>query len=144
MYKLTQNRRRRPRGGVEVQIYNVGGGWGGLTPRPGCFGPRKETRFPLNRRLGGPQCWSGRVRKISHPGPGIGILSPDRLARRESLYPLLCRSHNLAANFVVDSNVHGDKWQSPLWREKIAQTCAKLQRFIYVRCLHGFCRCRRV
>jgi hypothetical protein len=36
-------------------------------PRPGRFTPGKETRYPLYRRLGGPQDHSGRVRKISPP-----------------------------------------------------------------------------
>ena len=40
-----------------------GGGW--LTPRPGRFNPGKEIRYPLFRRLGGPQGRSGRVREIS-------------------------------------------------------------------------------
>ena len=39
-----------------------GDGWS--TPRPGRFPPRK-TRYPLYRRPGGPQGWSGCVRKIS-------------------------------------------------------------------------------
>ena len=38
--------------------------------RPGHFSPGKETRYPLHRRLGGPQDRSGRVRKISPP-PGF-------------------------------------------------------------------------
>ena len=42
-----------------------GGGWS--TPRPGRFTPEKETRYPLYRRLGGPQGRFGRVRKISPP-----------------------------------------------------------------------------
>jgi len=46
----------------------------------GCSTPR-----PLYRRLGGPQDWSGRVRKISPP---TGIRFPDRPARSESLYRL--------------------------------------------------------
>ena len=41
------------------------GGWS--KPRPGLFTPRKEIRYPLYRRLGGPQGRSGRVRKISPP-----------------------------------------------------------------------------
>ena len=46
-------------------------GWSGwLTPRPGRFTPGKQSRYPLYRRLGGPQDRSGRVRKISTP-PGI-------------------------------------------------------------------------
>jgi hypothetical protein len=41
-----------------------------VTPRPDRFTPGKETRYPLYRRLGGPQGRSGRVRKISPP-PGF-------------------------------------------------------------------------
>jgi hypothetical protein len=44
------------------------GEWSNL--RSGRFSPGKETRYPLHRRLGGPQGWSGRVRKISPP-PGF-------------------------------------------------------------------------
>jgi hypothetical protein len=41
-------------------------GWGvSVTPRS-LFTPGK-TRYPLHRWLGGPQSWSGRVRKISPP-----------------------------------------------------------------------------
>jgi len=59
------------------------GGWS--TPRPGHFTPWKKTRYPLSRRLGGPQDRAGRVWKSS---PLAGIRSPDRLARSESLYRL--------------------------------------------------------
>jgi hypothetical protein len=44
------------------------GGW--PTPRPGHFTPRKETRYPLYRRLCGPQDPFRLVRKIS-PLPGF-------------------------------------------------------------------------
>ena len=47
--------------------------------------PPGKTRYPLYRRLGGPQGRSGQVRKISPP---TGILSLDRPARSESLYRL--------------------------------------------------------
>ena len=40
-----------------------GGGW--LTPQPGRFTPRKETRFPFYRRLGEPQCQAVQVQKTS-------------------------------------------------------------------------------
>jgi hypothetical protein len=82
------NRPRRPRGGVEAQLYSFfnlgarGGGW--LTPHRGRFTPGK-TRYPLCRRLGGPQSRSGQVRKIS---PRTGIRSLDRPAGSESLYRL--------------------------------------------------------
>jgi hypothetical protein len=54
-------------------------------PRPGCFTPRKETQYPLYRRLGGPLGRSRRVLKISPP---TGIQSPDCPARGKSLYQL--------------------------------------------------------
>ena len=38
-------------------------GWS--TPRPGRFTPQGKTRYPLYRRLGGPQGRSGRVRRIT-------------------------------------------------------------------------------
>jgi hypothetical protein len=44
------------------------GGWS--TSRPGRFTPGKETRYPLYRRLGGPQGRSGRIQKIPSP-PGF-------------------------------------------------------------------------
>jgi nitrate reductase NapE component len=72
---LNQLRHRVPPGVVLQQYYlsNHGvrcGGW--LTPRPGRFTPGKETRYPLYRRLGGPQGRSGRIRTIS---PQLDIFS---------------------------------------------------------------------
>jgi len=52
-------------------------------PRP--LYPGKQTRYPLYRRLGGPQDRSGWMRKILPP---TGIRSPDRPARSESSYRL--------------------------------------------------------
>ena len=46
------------------------GGWS--TPRLGRFTPGKETRYPLYRRLVGPQGRSVRVLKISPP-PGFDL-----------------------------------------------------------------------
>jgi hypothetical protein len=40
------------------------------TPRPGRFTPEEEARYPLYRRLGGPQGRFGRLRKIT-PLPGF-------------------------------------------------------------------------
>ena len=59
-------------------------GVGGQSHAPAAVPPRK-TRYPLYRRLGGPQSRSRRARKISPP---TGIRSPDRPARSESLYRL--------------------------------------------------------
>ena len=59
------------------------------TLHPGRFTPGKETRYPLHRKLDGPQGRSGRVRKISPP---TGIRSSDRPARSQSLYRLSYRA----------------------------------------------------
>jgi hypothetical protein len=55
------------------------------SPSPGRFTPVNETRYPLYRRLGGPQGQLGQVQKISPPS---GIWSPDRPTRREYWYSL--------------------------------------------------------
>ena len=57
---------------------------GGQRHAPPALPPGK-TRYPLYRRLGGPQGRYGRVRKIS---PTTGIGSPNRPARSKSLYRL--------------------------------------------------------
>ena len=59
-------------------------GWGvSATPRP-LFTPGK-TRYPLYRRLGGPQGWSGQVRKISPP-PGFDPRTVQPVASRYTDY----------------------------------------------------------
>ena len=57
-------------------------GVGGQRHAPTTF-PLGKTRYPLHRRLGGPQVWSGWVRKISPP---TGIRSLDRPASSKLLY----------------------------------------------------------
>jgi hypothetical protein len=59
------------------------GGWS--TPRPGRFTPGKETRFPLYRRLGGPQGRSRRLGKISPP-PGCFFVLFKSFSSFMSLY----------------------------------------------------------
>ena len=64
--------------------------------------PPGKTRYPLFRRLGGPQGRSGRVQPISPP---TGFRSPDRPARSESLYRLsyrgpLCICTSYSEDFV--------------------------------------------
>jgi hypothetical protein len=49
------------------------------TPRP--IYPRKDTWYPLYRRLGGPQGRSGQVQKISPP-PGLDPLTVQPVASR--------------------------------------------------------------
>jgi len=46
------------------------GGCGWSAPRPGRFIRRKEPQYLLCLRLGGPQGWYGRVRKLL-PTPGL-------------------------------------------------------------------------
>jgi len=62
-----------------------GGGWS--MPCPSQFTPGM-TRYPLYRRLGGPQERSGRVRKISSPPPGFDPRTVQSAASRYRLsYP---------------------------------------------------------
>ena len=64
----------------------------GSASRPGRSLPPGKTRYPLYRRLGGPQGRSEQVRKISPP---TGIRSPDRPARSQSLYRLSYPAHKV-------------------------------------------------
>ena len=64
-------------------------GVGGQRHAPAAL-PSGKTRYPLYRRLGGPQGRSGRVRKI---WPPTRIRSLDRPARIESLYRLSSPAH---------------------------------------------------
>jgi hypothetical protein len=67
-----------------LSLTSVLDGVGGQRQAPHAL-PSGKTRYPSYRRLGGLQGRSERVRKISPPA---GIRSPDRPARRESLYRL--------------------------------------------------------
>ena len=53
----------------------------GSASRPGRSLPPGKTRYPLHRRLGGPQGWSGQVRKISQP-PGFDPWTIQPIANR--------------------------------------------------------------
>ena len=74
---------------------------GGQHHAPAALPPGK-TRYPLYRRLGGPQGRSGRVRKNSPP---TAIRSPDRPARSESLYRLSYpgRLHSVIPILILSS-----------------------------------------
>jgi len=51
-----------------------GGEWSAA--RPGCTLPPGKTRYPLYRRLGGPQGWSGQAENLVPPGFDPGLSSP--------------------------------------------------------------------
>ena len=76
-------------------------GWS--TPRPGLFTPG-ITRYPLYRRLGGPQGLSGRVRKIS-PTPGLDPRTVQLVANRYIDYAI--PDHNL----LMKINANRDYWR---------------------------------
>jgi len=79
----------RPKGGsrgIAVLFLDRGTRRGeGSASRPGRSLLQGKIRYPLYRRLGGPQARSGQVRKI---WPPTGIRSPDRSSRSQSLYRL--------------------------------------------------------
>ena len=81
----------------------------GSASRPGRSLPPGKTRYPLYRRLGGPQGRSGQVRRISPP---TGIRSPDRPVRSQSLkwlrYPAKwsCRRLDIFIPRILNSDLH--------------------------------------
>jgi hypothetical protein len=60
-------------------------GGDGSASRPGRSLHPGNTRYPLYRRLGGPQGWSGKVRKISPP-PGFDARTVHPVASRHTDY----------------------------------------------------------
>ena len=62
--------------------------------KPWPLYPGKETRYPLYRRLGGPQGWSGLVQKISPP-PGFDPWTIQPVASRFRKYPVCNLGHTL-------------------------------------------------
>ena len=85
----------------------------GSASRPGRSLPLGKTRYPLYRRLGGPQGRYGQVRKISPP---TGIRSPDRPARSQSLYRLRYLAHQININrpIMTGSLTRNDHWHQPI------------------------------
>ena len=83
-----QNRSRRSRGGVKVQLYtffNLGARWGEWsTPRPGRFNSGKD-KVPIVWGAGWVPglVWTGAENLVP-----TGIRSPDRPTRSQSLYRL--------------------------------------------------------
>ena len=73
-------------------------GVGGQRHAPTALSPGK-TRYPLYRRLGGPQgpVWTD----AENLAPLTGIRSPDRPARSESLYRLSYRGPSFLAETLI-------------------------------------------
>ena len=68
--------------GIALLFFNLGVRWGGwLSHAPTALPPKKETRYPLYRRLDKPQGRSGRVRKILPP-PGLDPRTVQPVASR--------------------------------------------------------------
>ena len=81
---------RGSRGLVLLFLY-LSGKWEWMvkaTPWPLYTG--KETRYPLYRKLGGPQCRSGRLRKISSP-LGFNPRTVQPVASRLTHWTILAR-----------------------------------------------------
>ena len=84
----------------------------GSASRPGRCLPPGKTRYPLYRRMGGPQGRSGQVRKISPP-PGFD--PPDRPARSQSLYRLSYPAQTNESNDTKKTyNIQKQNSYSPL------------------------------
>jgi hypothetical protein len=73
----------------------------GLSSRPGRSLPPVKTRYPLHRRLGGPQGRSGQVRKISPP-PGLGPRTVQPVASRYTDYATR-RTHGPVDGLYLDA-----------------------------------------
>jgi hypothetical protein len=73
-------------------------GW--LAPCPGRFTPGKETRYPLYRRLGGPQGRSGRLRKLSPP-PGFDPRTVQSVAIRYTDYAIPAHLYVVYTIYIV-------------------------------------------
>jgi hypothetical protein len=88
-------------GGEEILlllILDLGTRWGWVVSAPPlpCFTPGERTpRYPLDRRLGGPQSRSGYrgYRKNPLSPPGIEPRSPGRPSRSQTLYWLRYPAH---------------------------------------------------
>jgi hypothetical protein len=98
---------------------------GGQSHAPAALPPGK-TRYPLYRRVGGLQGWSGRVREISPP---TGIRSPDRPTRSEPLYRL---SYPGPTTLAADETDCVWVWQ----KDGVPQV--ERRRFYCVACIYSF------
>jgi hypothetical protein len=106
--KLSHYTPRKPLGERMHSSYSFstsaldGGEWS--ASRPAALCPRgKEPRYPLYRRMDGPQSRSGHKAggRILSPLPGIEPQSPGRPARSQTLYWLSYPAHSTSLRFLV-------------------------------------------
>ena len=71
----------------------------GSASHPSHSLPPGKTRYPLYRRLGGPQGWSGQLRKISPP-PGFDPQTVQPITSRYTNYATQPQKPILAANMA--------------------------------------------
>jgi hypothetical protein len=78
-----------------------------FTPWP-LYPQRKRLRYPLDRRLGGPQRRAGHGvdEKNFQPPPGIELRSSDRLARSQPLYRLSYGSLDIDTAYEIAVGVN--------------------------------------
>jgi hypothetical protein len=75
-------------GGIALTILDFGTGWRwvvSFTPRP-LYSQGNILRYPLDRKLGGPQSRSGWGGEEINSHPPVGIRTPDHPARSPALY----------------------------------------------------------
>ena len=74
-------------------------GGGGQRHAPAAL-PTGKTRYPLYRRLGGPQGRSGQVRKISPP-PGFDPRTVQPVASRYTDWAIPAPTHIIVSNWML-------------------------------------------
>jgi hypothetical protein len=87
-------------------LHQMGGG-GVSTPCPSCITSGKETWYPLYKKLGGPQGWSGWMWKISSL-PGLDLQTIQPIASRYTNYAVLNKLQIVVKNAWLERNVM--KW----------------------------------
>ena len=94
--------------------------------RPGRSLPPGKIRYPLYRRLGGPQGRSGQVRKISPP-PGFDLRNVQPVASRYTDYatrPAVCCFQQL--QIFIDTS-SGCRWKNGLQIYRVKLKAIPLQ-----------------
>jgi hypothetical protein len=97
--------------------------------------PREITRYPLYRRMGGPQCRPGRVRKISTP-PGFDPRTVQPVARHYTDWVIPAHTQSLT-EWVKGLFAWCDVNRSPGTEVKNEQSYTSAPSYIPLRSLSG-------